>query len=544
MENRPARHTRLYVLAELSCLLLVVGLVLLYVHHRGGSRGRNATTAVTDWSRLPVPAEGAARLTASLDEIPLQEVDERVRYSFLGGDTVQADSEACPDVKYPAFNSATPLYGQVRFDDGAGRPHRLQFAIDHSEGKPGDYDLLYLDEDGDCDLRNHAPRRRLRDPNGLPPTYSDIKTIWFESVQVSLQFEPGSRRSVELLPRLWLHKDRESRLGLVAATVHGGEFAIDNKTYEAFLGYGYAVTGRLDSGFSTLCLRCEDGEYAGLFGTAMDRLAGMRLLGGQWCQFSCSPTGDQLFVYPYQGPLGVLRLGTGVRDAKRLEMLGELCSDQGRLILGRTLANGLFQGDDRYEIPIGDYSPGSLTVRLGDTRFSLSPDSYDQEGRRIARARAVRKIRIREKRPFVFDFSDKPSVAFIRPLKGSRFAAGDPVQIEAVCADSRLDITIAGISDMTQSETKMVTMPDGRERMMESGPSLQPKVVIKRSSGEIVAEGDMPFGWNGMCAYSWRVPEDLEIVDDEETFTIRVIYDTRELYGKVEASRQFSICSD
>lgn len=541
MGNRPGSRSRLYLLAELFCLLLIVGLGLLYLHYRSGLARRRATTNAADWSRLTVPAEGAARLAVLLEETALRELDERVRYSFLGGDTVSTDSEGDPDVNYPAFHSATPLYGQVRFDDEPGRPRHLHFAIDHSEGKPGGYDLLYLDQDGDCDLRNNAPRRRLRDPNGLPPAHSDIEAVWFESVHVPLQFEPESRRAVELLPRLWLHKDRELRLGLVAATVHTGEFAIDGKNYEAFLGYGYAVTGRLDSVFSTLCLRREDGEYAGLFGTAMDRLAGMRLLGGQWCQFSCSPTGDQLFVYPYQGPLGVLQLGPGARDAKRLEMSGELRTAQGPLTLGRTLGNGLFQGADRYEIPIGDYSPGSLAVRLGDTRFSLSPDSYDREGRRIARARAVRKIRIREKKLFVLDFSDEPRAVFIHPAKGSRFSAGDQVQVETVLVDPRLDMAIAGISDMTQSETKMVTMPDGRKRMMESGPSLQPKVVIKRSNGEIVFQGDMPFGWNGVCAYSWRVPEDFKFERDQETLDIQVVYETHELYGTVRGQRQITI---
>lgn len=56
MENRPARRTHLDVLAELSCLLLVVGLILLYMHHRGGSGGRTATTPAINWSGLPVPA--------------------------------------------------------------------------------------------------------------------------------------------------------------------------------------------------------------------------------------------------------------------------------------------------------------------------------------------------------------------------------------------------------------------------------------------------------------------------------------------------------
>ena len=37
----------------------------------------------------------------------------------------------------------------------------------------------------------------------------------------------------------------------------------------------------------------------------------------------------------------------------------------------------------------------------------------------------TRKIRIREKKPFMLDFSDKPRVVFIRPAEGSRFTAGD-----------------------------------------------------------------------------------------------------------------------
>ncbi len=174
--------------------------------------------------------------------------------------------------------------------------------------------------------------------------------------------------------------------------------------------------------------------------------------------------------------------------------------------------------------------------------FFLSPDSYDQEGRRIASERVTRKIRIREKKPFMLDFSDKPRVVFIRPAEGSRFTAGDQVRFEAVIVDSSLGMVIAGVSDMTQSETKIVTMADGRKRMMESGPRLQPKVVIERANGKIVAEGDMPLGGGGVCGYSWRVPDDLKLDGDKETFTIRVIYDTHELYGKVEASRQFSVC--
>jgi len=39
------------------------------------------------------------------------------------------------------------------------------------------------------------------------------------------------------------------------------------------------------------------------------------------------------------------------------------------------------------------------------------------------------------------------------------------------------------------------------------------------------------------------VPKDIELAGDEETFTITVRYDTKELYGKVEATRTFVVTS-
>ncbi|MFC1782040.1 hypothetical protein ACFL02_00465 [Planctomycetota bacterium] len=37
------------------------------------------------------------------------------------------------------------------------------------------------------------------------------------------------------------------------------------------------------------------------------------------------------------------------------------------------------------------------------------------------------------------------------------------------------------------------------------------------------------------------MPEDLEIEGSEETFTVEVVYETKELYGAVKASRQIVI---
>ena len=54
----------------------------------------------------------------------------------------------------------------------------------------------------------------------------------------------------------------------------------------------------------------------------------------------------------------------------------------------------------------------------------------------------------------------------------------------------------------------------------------------------------MPFGGDGTCGYSWRVPKDLEVKGGREKFTIEVVFDTLELYGKVTARRDIIIFRD
>jgi hypothetical protein len=40
------------------------------------------------------------------------------------------------------------------------------------------------------------------------------------------------------------------------------------------------------------------------------------------------------------------------------------------------------------------------------------------------------------------------------------------------------------------------------------------------------------------------VPKDLKLAEKQEQFTITVTYETLELYGKVQATRRFTIAAD
>lgn len=137
MGNRPGNPTRLHALLLLFCLLLVVSLALLYLTRDPSESGRrDASTIAVRWDESPVPAEGATKLTVPLEEVSIRDVNERVRYSFLMGDYARTEPVGDPDVNYPAFQSATPLYGRVRFEGGDGGTSRyMPFALDHSEGQ-------------------------------------------------------------------------------------------------------------------------------------------------------------------------------------------------------------------------------------------------------------------------------------------------------------------------------------------------------------------------------------------------------------------------
>jgi len=495
MVTNAGNRSRLYALTGVLCLLLVFSLVLLCVlHHYDGSGAPTMRTISLYSNELSVPPEGATRLTVPMEEISIREVDEQVRYSFLTGIGGRGGRSSHPDVKYPDFKSDTPCFGHIYLLDG-DNGWRLHFALDHSGGEPGVYDLLYFDEDYDFDLTNNAPLHPLKDPTGLPqPRSAGVESIWFEPLSMPFYFELDGPRPIELRPRLQLYKDRdlEPQVSLIATKIRKGRFEFDGRTYDAFLGYGGRITGRLDRATSILRLACEGDEQIGAIGAEPLNL--MRSLGGRWCRFSCTPTGDQLFVYPYEGPVGTLRLDAGKRDVKRLELLGHLQTPGARIAVGRMLESDPWRGEDRYDLPVGDYYPEYLNILMGNTAFAVSGCPYRNTSGRHRTDRAVCNIAIREGKPCTLDFSSKPRVVFVRPEGKDRIARGDELRIEAVLVDPVLDVMIRGLCDMAQSEVKTFTMPDGRKRTFEWAPSLEPTVVIRRANGDIVGRGVMPFG--------------------------------------------------
>ena len=122
-------------------------------------------------------------------------------------------------------------------------------------------------------------------------------------------------------------------------------------------------------------------------------------------------------------------------------------------------------------------------------------DNYHTDGKRQDRHKQRKfTVQIRQDKPFILDFSNKPEVMFAGPAKDSVFKPGDQVEVYAVLIDPALDIMIRGINDTRQKIKEEIDLGDGKKEIREKDKSLDPVVIITDSSGKTVAEGPMPFG--------------------------------------------------
>jgi hypothetical protein len=435
------------------------------------------------------PPAPSSEIAVALKETPIWKVtNPRVRDSFLRGHYVALQKEKLPQVKYPDFASGTPLYGEAQFEEGS-RPRRFSLALACSQ-PGGDYDLFYFDDNGDGDLTSDKPRRPSKETTDRLARYpSPVKDTYFESVSVPFDFGPGGQQAVELLPCLTSYPGNQPQFSLVAAHVHVGEFHVGSVYCDAFLGCQYTIRGRLDQPSTALILVPYGGEPASWW--YGNRLNAFHLLGGRYYRFSCTPTGDKLWVRPYEGPLGVFEVGAGGRKVEKLTVCGALSSKDAAVAVGGELEGTRPTPARQCTIPVGDYYPVIVEVEMADLRITIS-NNYNTSAQGRPRGREpLCGIAIRADKPYVLDFSNKPVVLFEQPKAEVRVHPGDEVKIAALLVDPVLDIVIRGLIDTTRTRTRILRSADGKELALPNQP---PNVVIRRANGQVVAEGVMPFG--------------------------------------------------
>jgi hypothetical protein len=421
---------------------------------------------------------------------------------FLRGQSAQCQDQAPAEVKtWPALKSKKPVYGSVRF---GGDPKDKQsgmlfhFAVDEDKGTGQGYDRLYFDANQDLNLQNDPALAAQRNPPGAAKlTYSSIKQqAVFEPLLIEFDFGPDGKRRVEILPRLAVSVydgPEYKNLTFIRTRLFRGDIKVAGQKYSVLLGNDYFISGRLDTPGAALILSRENGAAGMARWWGGDRLMALHRIEGRFFSFAASPTGDRLFVRPYGGDVGTFAIGPGQRKLDKLTVTGSL---QGQ---DKAVAVGADNPDDAWpkaaracEVPAGDYLPSYLTIEYGRLRINVS-QNYHSEGK--ARDRGAQPpvygFHIRKDKPCLLDFSNQPEVMFASPAAGSPLKRGDTLLVAAVLVDAKLDFMVRGLEDTTRKQNKD---SDGKALGYERNVSLDPKVVIKRSDGKVVAEGAMPFG--------------------------------------------------
>ncbi len=431
----------------------------------------------------PAVPPGAAAFT--LKEISAFDVPEPVWFHCTRGRYCQCGAEPNERVKrYPSFQSAQPLYGSLVVGTQPGQQNSglcYQFAVDESAGTARGYDRLYFDTNLNGDLTDDGHRAACQAIAKADRLVSpSLKAnVYFEFLRIRLKPDDDPEHRLEVMPRLLVYDGvpSEAYAAFIPTKAHEGLIQVGDAKFEAVLGYDYAdIAGWLDHPRTALHILPGDNPARGrpAWRGGM-QLSALHRRGDTYYRFAATPAGDKLFVWPHQGPLGTLELGAGGRNAGDMSIAGSLGSRDASVSLSAELTMLPIKPVRSCRLPVGDYYPDLLTGTYGSLNFMVLRNMH-ADGRPRGRARGqneVYPIKIRADQPCVLDFSSKPQVLFVSPVRDLRLRPGEELNVKAVLIDPALDIMF---------------------RLIRKGNQLDPKVVIKRANGAILAEGVMPFG--------------------------------------------------
>ncbi len=460
--------------------------------------------------------------------------------------------EATPDpnVEYPKFISQKPLYGLVRVDSELGDHSSgdfYYFAIDESDPNSG-YDRLYLDADKNRDLTNEKPISPLENTPKEALIKSDNLTqqVCFDYVTFSSKDDNGAIHKTEFLPRLTISNSQYAVLGFIATKAYRGQFKIAGHHFNAVIKHNYLTGTRLDKPHTLLELTSlDDSAWRPMWLPFSEMLMAMHKIDGKYWCFSTTPSGDKIFVKPYSGDYGILKVGSGSRFIWTKKFSGSLFSKDKAVSIGYSSNNDSPKPVNSIRLPVGDYAPAMLDIHLGPLIIFIS-DNYHSDGKPRERDKPLNNsLKIRKNKTFVLDFSNEPDVLFASPARDTRLKTGEDLSVQAVLIDPKLDIMIRGIQIKLLEDDFVLTpriatmfgaavvlplifwLLSGKKRTRyrslpvlsvvalvawigsafalgtlnkrinrggDKYDSLTPKVTICRADGEVVAQGSMPFG--------------------------------------------------
>jgi len=220
-------------------------------------------------------------------------------------------------------------------------------------------------------------------------------------------------------------------------------------------------------------------------------------IGDRFFQFMIVADGTKIAGRVYPGPFGTIQAGKGGRDIEKVQFNGSVDQDG-------SVSAPIGEPEDYWtsavtecQIPVGDYTANLMTVSHDHLRIEISNNYHtNAQGQSRGDKKTVYGMQVREDKPYILDFSNAPAVVFDQPAKEtSTFARGEEIKFAAVLIDPKLDVMIRGLEDASVKVDKEYKDSEGNvTSRYKVNKSLDPKVVITRSDGEVVAEGVMPFG--------------------------------------------------
>jgi len=214
-------------------------------------------------------------------------------------------------------------------------------------------------------------------------------------------------------------------------------------------------------------------------------------------EFKLIEEGTKIAARPYKGQFGTIKVGKGGRDLEKIEFNGSV-HQQGNVAAPIGTIKEHWTGPvAECNIPVGDYTPYIMSVTYDNLSITISNNYHtNAQGQSELEKQTVYGISIRKDQPYVLDFSSEPAVVFDEPGKDkTTFKRGEEIKFAAVLIDPKLDIMIRGLDDTSVQVEKEYKDREGKvTHTAKVNKSLDPKVVITRADGKVVAEGVMPFG--------------------------------------------------
>ncbi|UCG55777.1 MAG: hypothetical protein JSU70_13000 [Phycisphaerales bacterium] len=446
-------------------------------------------------------------ITVAMEEISTFDIPQRNHMDLAKGVWGRSTGEPSEQVKrYPELRTDKPVYGKLPvYGDLENVVKTLYWVVEESAGPGKGYDTLYVDRNNDLDLTNDEPLSAQESP----PQGAEVKEeyverqTWFSPFTLEFEHGDNGSHSVEIMPRLRFGED-SARMYFVPTKARKGRFALVGKDFDVYLSCDAydAIRGRLNDPLCSFFLVNDDDPRTPATWEWAEFLCAMRRIGGIWYQFSATVRGDKVTATKYKGDFGTFEIGAGKRAFKNLGINGPLFSCDHRAVLagGEVDEAGAKDMARSCRLPTGDYVLAIAWIQYGPLSIQVS-QNYHIDGRRRAKIHPklafdqwVYGITIRKDRPFVLDFSNEPEVLFAEPTSAQRFKTGEEVKVMAVLIDPVLDIMIRRLIDTRQKVPYEYARRDGSKVSGEEDRSLDPKVVVTRLDGTVVAEGIMPFG--------------------------------------------------